>query len=72
LPTLIVTAAAARGRRAMKIPERVEIPFIFRFPRFDQLDIVQIVHVELYATTAAFVNNHLTNSSSLAGILRCK
>jgi hypothetical protein len=56
---LAVTAAAAPGRRAMKSPERVEIPFILRPPRFDQLKIVQIVHSNLYATTPEFVNNHL-------------
>jgi hypothetical protein len=66
---LAVTTAAAPGRRAMKSPERVEIPFIFRFPRFDQLQIVQFVHLELYATTSEFVNNPLSDSTSLAGVL---
>ena len=56
----------------MKSPERVEIRFIFRLPRFDQLKFVQIVHTELYATTAAIVNTQLSNSPSLAGLLCCK
>src|SRR5688572_7916651 len=69
---LAVTAAAAPGRRAIKNPERVEIPFFFRSPRFDQLYFGQFVHWELYVTTPEFVNNPLSDSTSSAGELCCK